>query len=107
MVNPRWSHDRKVAKNYAGIVGVDEAGRGCLAGPVVAGCVILPAEFFSNGKNRKLTCRINDSKQFNESTREELHQVIQYLINEKKVFGATGMAHEMKLKNITLSELPA
>jgi len=91
-VNPRWTHDREVAKNYVGIVGVDEAGRGCLAGPVVAGCVILSAGFFSNGKNRKLTCRINDSKQFNESTREELYQVIQYLIDEKKVFGATGLA---------------
>ena len=92
MVNPRWSHDRKVAKNYAGIIGVDEAGRGCLAGPVVAGCMILPARFFADGKNRKVTCRINDSKQFDESTREELHHVIKYLIKKKMVFGATGVA---------------
>ena len=41
MPNPRWTLDRKAAKTHIGIVGVDEAGRGCLAGPVVAGAVIL------------------------------------------------------------------
>ena len=40
MPNPRWTHDRKLAKGQLGVVGVDEAGRGCLAGPVVAGAVI-------------------------------------------------------------------
>lgn len=50
------------------ICGVDEAGRGPLAGPVVAGAVILPKG-----------CRIlyiNDSKQLSENKREELYQVI-------------------------------
>ena len=41
--------------------GCDEAGRGCLAGPVVAAAVILPANF----KNELL----NDSKQLSESKR--------------------------------------
>ena len=59
------------------------------------------------GKMRKLTCRINDSKQFNESTREELHQVIQYLINEKKVFGATGMASVDEIEKYNIVRLPA
>ena len=53
MPNPRWTHDRKLSKGGHGIVGVDEAGRGCLAGPVVAGCVLLPAPFFGFAKNRK------------------------------------------------------
>ena len=47
MTNPRWTHDRKLCKDFLGLVGVDEAGRGCLAGPVVAGCVIVPAKFLS------------------------------------------------------------
>jgi ribonuclease HII len=51
--NPRWTFDRKLAKGKCGVVGVDEAGRGCLAGPVVAGCVILPAAFFKDSHNRK------------------------------------------------------
>ena len=44
--------------------GCDEAGRGCLAGPVVAAAVILPKGF----KHKIL----NDSKKLNEKVREEL-----------------------------------
>lgn len=48
--------------------GLDEAGRGCLAGPVVAAAVILP-EDFSHPK-------LNDSKQLSHKTRLELREVI-------------------------------
>ncbi len=51
------------------IAGVDEAGRGCLAGPVVAAAVILPADWAVSA--------INDSKQLPGSKREELFAVIQ------------------------------
>ena len=50
------------------IVGCDEAGRGCLLGPVVAGAVILPRDFKCD--------LINDSKQLNEKQREEAYQII-------------------------------
>lgn len=50
------------------VVGVDEAGRGCLAGPVVAGAVIL---------SRKGRRRFGDSKVLSESRREELFEIIQ------------------------------
>ena len=50
------------------IAGCDEAGRGCLLGPVVAGAVILPKDF-----NCDL---INDSKQLTEKQREEAYQII-------------------------------
>ena len=49
--------------------GCDEAGRGCLAGPVVAAAVILPANF----QNPIL----NDSKQLTEKQREELRSIIE------------------------------
>ncbi|HTF81616.1 MAG TPA: ribonuclease HII [Cytophagales bacterium] len=49
-------------------VGVDEAGRGCLAGPVVAAAVVLPKRF----KNDLL----NDSKKLNEKQRVELREII-------------------------------
>lgn len=55
-------------REYELICGIDEAGRGPLAGPVVAGAVILPKE-----------CRIlyiNDSKQLSEKKREELYDII-------------------------------
>ena len=49
--------------------GTDEAGRGCLAGPVTAAAVILPANF----KNKIL----NDSKQLSEKIRENLRPIIE------------------------------
>ena len=49
--------------------GCDEAGRGCLAGPVTAAAVILPADFTSD--------MINDSKQLTERQRERLRPVIE------------------------------
>ena len=50
------------------IAGCDEAGRGCLLGPVVAGAVILPRDFKCD--------LINDSKQLTEKQREEAYQII-------------------------------
>ena len=49
-------------------VGCDEAGRGCLAGPVIASAVILPLNF----KNKEL----NDSKKLSAKKREELSEII-------------------------------
>jgi ribonuclease HII len=49
--------------------GTDEAGRGCLAGPVTAAAVILPDEFKSE--------LLNDSKQLSEKTREKLKSIIE------------------------------
>ena len=58
----------KKYSDYSYICGVDEVGRGPLAGPVVAGAVILPKD-----------CRIlylNDSKKLSAAKREELYDVI-------------------------------
>ena len=49
--------------------GCDEAGRGCLAGPVVAAAVILPIDF----KNELL----NDSKKISEKNRNKLRLIIE------------------------------
>lgn len=60
-------YERKYT-SFSYICGIDEVGRGPLAGPVVAGAVILPRD-----------CRIlylNDSKQLSEKKREELYEVI-------------------------------
>lgn len=58
--------------NYSEFIletGTDEAGRGCLAGPVTAAAVILPANF----ENKIL----NDSKQLSEKVREQLKPIIE------------------------------
>jgi ribonuclease HII len=49
--------------------GVDEAGRGCYAGPVFAAAVILPKNFFHP--------LLNDSKQLSEKERDELRPIIE------------------------------
>ena len=102
MPNPRWTLDRKAAKTHIGIVGVDEAGRGCLAGPVVAGAVILPAKFFSKAANRKATAEMNDSKQFDETRREELYQVVLELGKKGELHWGVGDAgiEEIESENI-------
>lgn len=51
------------------VAGCDEAGRGCLAGPVFAAAVILPEGFYDE--------RLNDSKQMSESDREALRVIIE------------------------------
>ena len=50
------------------IAGTDEAGRGCLLGPVVISAVILPPDFYHE--------LINDSKKMSEKQREEAYQII-------------------------------
>jgi len=50
--------------------GCDEAGRGCLAGPVFAAAVILPPKFFHP--------LLNDSKQMTEEERDELRPIIEH-----------------------------
>ncbi len=57
-----------LAKGYSPVAGIDEAGRGPLAGPVVAAAVILPEGFEADG--------LDDSKKLNPKRREDLHAFI-------------------------------
>ena len=75
---------------YRCICGIDEAGRGPLAGPVVAGAVILPKD-----------CEIlylNDSKKLSAAKREELYDEIM----EKAVAAAVGMASQARIDEIKI-----
>ena len=66
---PHYIYESRLLKTMAGpICGVDEAGRGPLAGPVVAAAVILDRKRMPKG--------LNDSKQLSEETREELYPQI-------------------------------
>ena len=78
------------SKGYKYICGIDEAGRGPLAGPVVAGAVILPKD-----------CEIlylNDSKKLSAAKREELYDEIM----EKAVAAAVGMASPARIDEINI-----
>lgn len=63
-------YEKELYKNGITLIaGVDEAGRGPLAGPVVAGAVILPKNYSLEG--------LNDSKQLSEKKREEYFEILQ------------------------------
>ena len=55
--------------------GCDEAGRGCLAGPVFAAAVILPPDI--SERNTALAQALNDSKQLTEKRRDALRGIIE------------------------------
>jgi ribonuclease HII len=64
-LDPDWREERRLyGLGYRLIAGVDEVGRGCLAGPVVAGAVILPAGWMPEG--------LRDSKLLDAPSRERL-----------------------------------
>lgn len=71
-------------------VGCDEAGRGCLAGPVVAAAVILPYNFRHPF--------LNDSKQLSEQKRNELR----ILIEKKALDWAVGTVHNHEIDEINI-----
>ena len=76
--------------DYIYICGIDEVGRGPLAGPVVAGAVILPKD-----------CQIlyiNDSKKLTEKKREELYDIIM----EQAVAVGVGMASPARIDEINI-----
>ena len=63
------------SREFTLVAGVDEAGRGPLAGPVVAAAVILPARWANGGFDERLV-DLNDSKQLTEAQRENFFQII-------------------------------
>lgn len=82
-------YERKYSE-YEFVAGIDEVGRGPLAGPVVAGVVILP-------KNCDILY-INDSKKLSEKMREELYDII----TEKAVAYATGVVSPQRIDEINI-----
>ncbi len=63
------------SREFTLVAGVDEAGRGPLAGPVVAAAVILPATWANGGFAPRLV-DLNDSKQLTETQRENFFEII-------------------------------
>tara|TARA_B100000161_G_scaffold113484_1_gene80343 strand:+ start:8510 stop:9097 length:588 start_codon:yes stop_codon:yes gene_type:complete len=72
------------------IAGCDEAGRGCIAGPVVAASVILPNDFNCN--------LINDSKLLSEKKRNNAYDIIM----NKSLSYAIGIVDEKKIDKINI-----
>lgn len=68
--------DLQHLEDVPAVIGVDEAGRGPLAGPVSAAAVYLNADFYKSEWAEEYAPEINDSKQLSESARERLYEAI-------------------------------
>ena len=87
-----FRHERKLrAIGVTRIAGVDEAGRGALAGPVVAAAVVLPQKFRHP--------RLNDSKQLAPELREEIYHE---LIGNSEINWAVGIIDSIEIDRINI-----
>jgi ribonuclease HII len=87
-----FRHERRLrAVGFTRIAGVDEAGRGALAGPVVAAAVVLPEKF----KHK----RLNDSKQLLPERREEIYAD---LTSNGAVAWAVGVVDSVEIDEINI-----
>ncbi|WP_110112850.1 ribonuclease HII [Bacillus sp. CGMCC 1.16541] len=90
------------------IAGVDEVGRGPLAGPVVAAAVILPKDFYLPG--------LTDSKKVSEQKRDEFYEIIMHeavavgigvmdasIIDDINIYEATKKAMEQAIEQLSCS----
>ncbi len=86
-----WNYEHAAfAEGYDLVCGVDEAGRGPLAGPVCAAAVILPKDLEIAG--------LNDSKKLNDKRRRELYDVI----TEQAVAYGIAFADEKEIDEINI-----
>ena len=84
-----WEYDE--ALGFDGLCGIDEVGRGPLAGPVCAACVVLP-------KDLALPA-LNDSKKMTEKRREETYRL---LTECHEVYYGIGFASQQEIDEINI-----
>ncbi len=113
-----WNAEEKLqferslqAKGYRYVVGVDEVGRGPLAGPVVCAAVVMPLEEAS------LVVGVDDSKKLSEKKREQLAQLIkeraiaytmvevsEKIIDEINILEATKLGMKQAIEKLQLPD---
>src|SRR5579864_5284878 len=89
--HPDLRYERKLWRvGIEAVAGVDEAGVGPMAGPVVAAAVIFPVETFIKG--------VNDSKQLLAERREELYP----MIHQRAIAIGVGVAHPAEVDEVNI-----
>jgi ribonuclease HII len=116
-MNALQAHDNQRLETARVVIGVDEAGRGCLAGPVVAGACAVSRELFSDSRVLRKSALINDSKKLSAADRESQFAVLQDLkeagiidfaiglgsvdeIAELNILGATRLAMQRAVETL-------
>lgn len=98
-------YERKAKNNgYKFIIGIDEVGRGSLAGPVMSAAVLLKKTKFKNriDDSKKLTpaCRERSCKEILEKSYVGIGLVSEKIIDEINIYQATRLSMEKALKNL-------
>lgn len=116
-MNSLQQYDFTRLKDCVTLIGIDEAGRGCLAGPVVAGACVLSQALFESPTALAQSAQINDSKQLSAEAREAQYAVLESLqadglidfavasgsveeIADLNILGATRLAMRRAVKQL-------
>lgn len=89
-MNALQAFDRDYAREGCRVIGLDEAGRGALAGPVMAGACVLHGDFFGSAEVLRRSAGVHDSKQLTPAARKEQLAVIDALRAEGVLDYAVG-----------------
>lgn len=96
-MNELIKFDEKLLENHGRIAGLDEAGRGALAGPVFVGCISAPRSALNRGNLGE----VNDSKQLTGGTRDELFT---RLGRNQGVEVGIGMADSLEIDELGIND---
>ena len=89
------------AQKYDLVIGLDEAGRGPLAGPVAAGAVAIIAEGDFLQELRGLLLLVKDSKKVSAKKRQDLYQL---LTRHRRIAWGAGLASEREIERLNILE---
>src|SRR3989344_5534304 len=99
MIHPTYTKELELLSNYRLIAGIDEVGRGPLAGPVVSAVVILDPEKIGKYRSRtKWWTGVRDSKTVPEEKREALSE----FIKENAIEFAIGIASHREIDELNI-----
>ena len=94
--------DLKQLGELSELIGVDEAGRGALAGPVVAGAVLVTKAFLEGRWAVARGGRVNDSKQLTPEQRAEVYADIERLALEGQLRATVGEASVAEIEELNI-----
>lgn len=94
--------DLKQIFGFNGMIGVDEAGRGAIAGPVVAAAVLISRDFLESRWAIAKSGRVNDSKQLTAEDRAELYAEFEQLATQGQIHASYGLANVAEIETINI-----
>jgi ribonuclease HII len=94
--------DLRQIDGFSGLIGVDEAGRGALAGPVVAGAVLVSRDFLEGRWAVSQGGRVNDSKQLSAAERASLWEEFEKLEARGQIHAHFGSASVEEIERLNI-----